>query len=445
MPLSDNQALQNVYRAFDPQLPLQPDQTDLYVNLDEVRGDADVVKQLGAKIRLAERPTHQVLAGHRGSGKSTELLRLKRELETADPKLLVVLCKADEDVDRNDVDFPDILVAIVRQMAAQVRERAGIKLKPGYFKDRWERLKKLLGTEISFDEFEVGEGLLKLSGAIKSSPDAREKIRALFEPDTDNWLVAANEAIGQAVMELAKKGYAGLVILVDDLDKMVVRTRPNESISTAAHLFVNRAAQLAAFKCHVVYTMPISLAYSSYEPTIKSSFDGHIPVISMTRIANRPPNDSPFQPGIKKFREIVEARLKLLGLKRGDLFKTDAVCTELIRLSGGQPRELMTLVREALIAQGMPIDASSLKRVRIAGQREYARQLLAEHWPIIDTVRKTGNFNRTKDNEQAFWELLESRAILQYVNNVEWYGLNPMVAALESPLAQRSKRSGRRG
>jgi len=129
---------QNIYQAFSTS-PLKPEQSNLYVDLEPARGDGHPVKRMAEKIRRADSFTCQVLTGHRGSGKSTELLRLQHKLEnpeSGEPRFFVVFCKADDDIDRNDVDFFDILVAIIRQTAAQLRERLGISLKPGYFKDR---------------------------------------------------------------------------------------------------------------------------------------------------------------------------------------------------------------------------------------------------------------------------------------------------------------------
>jgi hypothetical protein len=66
--------------------------------------------------------------------------------------------------------------------------------------------------------------------------------------------------------------------------------------------------------------------------------------------------------------------------------------------------------------------------------RSYRRQLRADHWPMLDEVRRTGQVVRTLDNETAFRELLESRALLLYVNKQEWYALNPAVADLPAPV-----------
>lgn len=429
-----------VYQAFATG-PLTAEQGHLYVDLDDVRGKDNVRRRLAEKIRLSSEPTCQVLAGHRGSGKSTELRMLQHDLEGGgadQPRFCVVLCEADDDIDRNDVDFPEVLIAIIRQLAGHLKDHLGVSLKPSILKERFERIKSVLKSEVSLEAGEISAGLGKLSFALKSSPDARAEIRKLLEPDTSNWLHAANDIIGQAVLELTKKGYAGLVILVDDLDKMIHRPHDKAGCPTTDYLFVHRAAQLTGFLCHVVYTMPLSLAFSHQEQTIKNLYGGFVPVIPMTKIAGRPPSSRPYQPGMDKFRDIIRKRLDDVQAQPGDVFKTTKIEDELIRLTGGQPTALMTLIREAIITHGLPVDAASLERARIEGRREYARMLREEHKPVLEQIRKTGTLKRNADNEPLFRELLESRAVLQYINDDEWYGLNPLVAELVAPKKRRS-------
>ena len=431
--MAEPDLVQRVYRQFS-QAPLKPEQQKLYVDLDVVRGNMDVVTRLERTIRLAEGgQTCQVLAGHRGSGKSTELFWLKKRLESGSSPFFVVYVDSYSEVDSNDVDFPDVLVVMIRQIAAQLKQHAGIELKPDYFRDRFLRLKDLFTSEIDFESFDLDFGLMKLAGVIKDSPDARAQIRKLLEPDTNNWLYAANDVIGQAVAALAKQGKAGLVVLMDGLDKMDVHEHGDAGCNTDEYLFVNRAAQLTAFRCHVAYAMPLSLAYSHQEQTIKASYGGHVPVVPMTKVAGRPPSTEPYGPGVEKFRDVIARRIEAANVKPSEVFVSDDVRDKLIALSGGQLTELMRLAREAIIAHGLPIDKRSLRRGEIEGRRGYARQLRADHWPIIKEIRSCGSFTRTKENEPAFRELLNGRAILQYVNDEEWYGLNPMVAGLEAP------------
>jgi hypothetical protein len=71
--------LADIYNAFDPS-PL-PANSPLYVECKEVRGDTDILVELGRKIERSNLPTCQRYSGHRGCGKSTELLRLTDDLD----------------------------------------------------------------------------------------------------------------------------------------------------------------------------------------------------------------------------------------------------------------------------------------------------------------------------------------------------------------------------
>jgi hypothetical protein len=167
--------------------------------------------------------------------------------------------------------------------------------------------------------------------------------------------------------------------------------------------------------------------------TIRSTFGGHVPVVPMTKISTRPPNPAPYPPGVKKFRQVIAARLGEAKAPREQVFADNGMVEELIRLSGGQPTELMSLVREAIVTHGLPINSDSLERAKKEGHRDYARQLRVDHWPLLEEVRTTGTITRTCDNEAAFRELLDSRAIPQYINDEDWYGLNPMLEDLHAP------------
>lgn len=430
--MSDDSIEKRLYHIFDP-APLRPNQANLYIELDNVRGDADIVNCLASRIRLSDKPTCQILAGHRGSGKSTELYRLQHHLQTTDQahRYFVVFCECDDDIDRNDVDFPEVLLAIVRQTAKQLRERAEIHLEPGYFKDYLQRIKSLLTSEIQLEGFELDTGLLKLSGAIKGSPDVRKTIREKLEPDTSNLIAAANDVLSQAILELTKKAWHGMVIVVDDLDKMIVRPH-SSGCTTAEYLFIHREAQLSAFNCHVVYNAPLGLAYSVQERNAANLYGGSVPVVPMVKI--RTHDGTPHEPGIRKMREMIAARLNAANAQPAQLFQNDAVQDELICWTGGQPRELMLLIRDAIIrGRHCPITSQSLNTAVRDSKRAYARQLRQEHWPIIQQVARTGQLQRSNSNENLVRDLLDSRALLQYVNDKEWYAVNPfLVEALQA-------------
>ena len=86
-----------------------------YIDFSSVRGD-DIIEHLRDNIALfsPNEPTCQLFTGHIGCGKSTELLRLKAELEREG--FHVVYFESDQDLEYHDVDIGDILLAIAHRV-----------------------------------------------------------------------------------------------------------------------------------------------------------------------------------------------------------------------------------------------------------------------------------------------------------------------------------------
>ncbi len=86
-----------VYRSLDPLAPLEPD-SELYVERPD-----NPMDRLALDLRLSDRPRHYLLAGHRGTGKTTELRRLSyalgrdREVVTVDVGESTKLATADSE------------------------------------------------------------------------------------------------------------------------------------------------------------------------------------------------------------------------------------------------------------------------------------------------------------------------------------------------------------
>ena len=417
--------LKKIYRAFDP-APLLGEESDLYVPLDEARGSSGLVKKLAKTIRLSDKATFQLLAGHIGSGKSTELRRVQQELETGGDRFFTVFCQVLDDIDPSDADFPEVLMAIVRQVALELRDRLKIELKPGYFKDRWGDLKDLLGSEVKLESLDLSAGLAKVTTALKSSPNTRSAVRQALDPRTDSWIGAANDVFSEAVGLLNKKGYDGLAIIADDLDKLSVEEENGRTTSVAERLFLTRQPQLTAFGCHMIYTIPIALAYSCKEREIASRYGMAAPdVVPMTKLFEH--DERKHAPGFEKFRAIIAKRIEKAGAERKDVFASDSVRDKIVKLSSGQPRFLITLIRDALVEGDLPITSSTIEKVAKKVTHSYSRQLREEHWRIIEQVRKTHSLKRTASNDSLYMDLLANRAILQYLNDKEWYGLNPLL------------------
>ena len=144
--------LRRIYNAFDPFRPL-PAGHPAYVDCQEVRGDGDILIELGKGITYSDRPTCQLYAGHRGAGKSTELLRLEKYLKERDCR--VVYFSADEeDIDPENAQYTDILLACTRHLLAELK---GPDDNPvwRWLQQRMRALQDLLTNEIQLENIAI--------------------------------------------------------------------------------------------------------------------------------------------------------------------------------------------------------------------------------------------------------------------------------------------------
>ena len=193
-----------LYNLFDPDVC----RNDLYVSLDEARGSQSVIDKLADNILLSDEATSQLLAGHRGSGKSTELIRLKDQLKTGDDKYFVVLFDivGKKDVDPQDVEFPEVLIAIISHLASDIHQALSIRLGDGYFKGLFDDIRGILGSTVDFSKIELDAGFVKLTGALSTNPDLRRALRKKMDPIAINGLMLLIVLLMTLLGPLSKTG-----------------------------------------------------------------------------------------------------------------------------------------------------------------------------------------------------------------------------------------------
>jgi AAA ATPase domain len=242
------------FKACNPSKTLNvsnPDDARYYIDFSSVRG-SNIINELARTIAMSgDEPNCQLFTGHIGCGKSTELLKLKSELEQKG--FHVVYFESDKDLDVGDVDVSDILLAIARQVSASL-ELAQIRLKPGYFNKLFSEVIQFLNTPIDLDfEAELSVGIGKLTAKTKDSPELRSQLRQYLEPRTNSILDAINqELLEPAWRKLKHNGKQGLVVIIDNLDR-VDSTRKPSGRTQPEYLFVDRGEQLKKMSCHLVY------------------------------------------------------------------------------------------------------------------------------------------------------------------------------------------------
>ena len=63
------------------------------------------------------------LSGHRGTGKTTELLKLKNEIDETTCFFTVFCDLSDEELDVNNIDFIDVIILILEKLTKTLKER----------------------------------------------------------------------------------------------------------------------------------------------------------------------------------------------------------------------------------------------------------------------------------------------------------------------------------
>ncbi|NJM63355.1 MAG: ATP-binding protein [Oscillatoriales cyanobacterium RU_3_3] len=430
---SEEKLLKDLYNAFNPFSPLLAGDPR-YVDCGEVRGDDDITLDLGLNIERSELMTCQLYAGHRGAGKSTELLRLKQHLNNK--SYFVVYFAADaEDINPEDTEYTDILLACTRHLLEEIRDADSKPLRD-WMKDRWNDLKDLALTELSFESLSLEAQVSqfgKLTANLRTEPSLRQKIREKVNPYTPTLIDALNEFIRNAQKNLPDN-YSQLVAIADNLDRIVPFSKDGGERSNLDEIFLDRSEQLKALDCHVVYTVPISMVHSNRAADLSDKYDTP-QVLPMILVQNL--DGSTYQPGLAKIKELIERRVHKidpnLSLETA-VFDTKETLERLCLMSGGHVRDLMKMMREAVNqTQNLPITAKAAQRAITKERNVYRKTPGQDEWSILAKVSTSHRIL----NEDKHRSLLFNRCILEYRyiddegEMQPWYDVHPLIKGIQ--------------
>jgi nucleoside-triphosphatase THEP1 len=412
MMATDFEILRSIYNAFDPFRAL-PAGDPVYVDCSDVRGEENILVDVGRQITYADRITHQLYTGHRGAGKSTELLRLQNELQKQGYYVAYFAAERD-DIDPEDVQYTDILLACTRNLLAQLKGDQTRILK--WWQERTTELANVMQSNVGFEETTASADLLfgKLTTTLKISPTTRAEIRKIVEPHTPSLIDALNDFVRQAMAKTPQQTTDKLVLIVDSLDRIPAILRENEP-SNHEQIFIHRSEQLKLLGCHVIYTVPISLIYSERGPDAMDIYDGNIQVLPMVMVRDRDGNVD--TDGLDVMRDLVRQRVfHAEGVTSnqqlvGDIFDDSETLDQLCLMSGGHMRNLMQMAQAAIKQTAtLPIGKKQVRLAITRARDTYRQSVYEPQWPILAKVYKTKEIL----NDEAHRELLFNRCILEY-------------------------------
>ncbi|MBW4644234.1 MAG: KAP family NTPase [Goleter apudmare HA4340-LM2] len=425
--------LARFYQACNPSRPLMVEYANdrrYYIDFAAVRG-GKIIEALQRTItRISPNaPTCQLFTGYIGCGKSTELLRLKAQLE--EENFHVVYFESTHVLEMADVDITDILLAIAAQVSESL-EAIKIKFKPGYFTNLFSEVVDFLQIPFYVElEAELSVGINKITAKTKESPQLRRRLRDYLEPRTANILQSINhELLERANQELKTRGKKGLVVIVDNLDRVAVRPLPSGR-SLPEYLFIDRGEQLRKLDCHIVYTIPLSLTFANDSAELQHRLGGGVAPKVLPMIPVRLRSGEIFQQGLNLMRQLVLARAfpdasptDRLNLVT-ELFDSLETLDRLCLISGGHVRDLLGLLFDCLREQDPPFDRDCTEMV-IQRHRDYrANAIDPLEWELIFQVVQQQRVR----GDIEYHTLLRSLFVFEYRDHQgAWFAINPVLA-----------------
>lgn len=419
--------------------PLDESTWYMWVDTEEARGSG-AVRKLVEQLRQAHAqpdPVKALFAGHSGSGKSTELFRVKREVGDL---YHVVVARIGDRYSLPTVDYRQLLffcasqlIEVGAQENAIIAGRDEAENLLAWFDDRTQTEVQSGGHKLAIEagaKFNVFTALFaRFSGKIYSGGETREEAVRHIESRLDQ-LRLNMQIIVRAIEE--KLGTRKLLLVLEDLDKIEDRDQGRK-------LFFEHRLQLLDIPCSVIFTFPIALWYEQ-----EAGVQGYPIRYLLPMIPVSPPPPEPSETdtvgrekaetGRKILRQIVFQRLD----ENANLIAPDAL--EFLRLhSGGVLRDLLYMLREAAIGAKIKnrthIEIDDVKDVARLLHNEYANRLSPRTYgetqvtleDIEQTLGSTADWPKwTVDRTEAFKMLLQSLCILEY-NGQRWFELHPAV------------------
>lgn len=438
-----NEILKNLYNACDP---IAPASSRYYVDCSDVRGSNALAKQFQRELAKTDKFLHFLFSGHIGSGKSSELEHLRNLLlqpSTPHKRYFPVLMDAGEYLDEYDVTSTDILLSIVSEVGASLKEELGIELSDSYFVRRFKEVGEVLQRDVSAEGVDLTMGMAKSTiKLLKKDPTARKKVREKLLPQTTTILTEINTVFDDARIKLKKRAYpegekpfTDIVLILDNLEKIQRIDHHKEGEESQRELFIERAPQFNGLEAHVVFTLPLSLV-RSHGPQLERLYGNTPLVLPMIKVMERD-RTTGYPAGRARLSEILQKRAD--GKPIAEIFRPNAL-DWLITYCGGDVRELVHFVRRACNeTETLPIDLKAAQRALRPTISTYSTSIPAAHWPKLAKLERSPD-QTIDNNDPDSRKMLEMVSVMEYLNGGDesdpfsvaepWYAVNPIVRQL---------------
>jgi hypothetical protein len=256
-----------LYNALNFDTPVNFGQEELFPNglgedkyVDSLHGPAarDPVQELANQIDLSDSAGAYLFTGNRGTGKTTELLRLATILREYDCEVFYA-DMADYLTLTQRVEVSDFLISVLGAFS----EKIGIRFtddpgKPSFF----ERIRSFLNSNVQFTEVKIPAGWIEFKAALQQNPTFKEQLQERTRGVIEQLVKQARDFVIEAVQYV--RGQRAnpdlkIVLIIDSVERLrgVGNTEDiREIFKSAETLFSSHADKLRFTALTVVYTVP---------------------------------------------------------------------------------------------------------------------------------------------------------------------------------------------
>lgn len=279
------------------------------------------------------------------------------------------------------------------------------------------------------DKYSLSLRIGKITSKVKSDPMLRARLNQYLGSQLIRLLNAINQELLEPVIaKLKQQGTKGLVVIVDNLDRIDNCVKP-WGRTQQEYLFVDQSEFLRKLNCHVVYTMPLALKFSNDYERLAQRFDDP-KVLPMVPV--KLPSGGAHLAGMALMREMVLARAfpELNVAERYSqilqIFDSEATLDRLCMVSGGHVRDVLRFLNNCIQRERtLPISRATLEALITARRNEMMMQISEQEWELLRRVKE----NKMVSIDKEYQQLIHSRLVFEYWDNGEiWFDVNPILA-----------------
>lgn len=442
MPLTEEQKKleRRIYNHILLEQPIEPDDPR-HVPIYE-HAPIDPVERLFKHINLREGRSTQFFSGFRGSGKTTELFRLRKKLR--EEGYFVVYANALDYINPSEeIDITDLLVVIAGAFSDALESELGIdNARESY----WTRLKNYLTrTEIGLSEVgikgEMDSPAKELVGGLKAGVDLKLNLKTTpsFRQNLQKTL---SGRIGELKREvdnffedgvkriLAEKGDTTRIVFIFDQLEQIRGTLFNEQsvIQSVVRTFSQNASLLELLYIHTIYTVPPWLKF-----VMPASFNNPVEILPSIKQWENDVNRTERKKGNEIFFQVLLKRFGRDGLEEffGENEDQHPKADEIISYCGGSLRDLLRLLNELLRmpSDNLPLKMPTIQRAVANVRREFLPVSIEDAYWLkkISETRSEALPNIEGENVGRLTRFLDQHFVLYFCNGDDWYDIHPLI------------------